>query len=75
MPTVTNHGDKFRQGLLQGAVYLTEASVIGVTLWSGYNLTGSHGGSLAMGAPLFLIAAVELTRVPLAAWGFGAWIR
>jgi hypothetical protein len=67
MPTVTNDNDTIRRRL-KGVLYTTEASVIAITAWSGYNMSTGHGGSMAMAMPLFLIAAAESVRVPLAGW-------
>jgi hypothetical protein len=53
---------------LMRALWMTEVSVIAITAGSGLNLSLGHGGSVAMAAPLFLISAVELVRIPLAGW-------
>jgi hypothetical protein len=45
-----------------------EICVIGVTGWAGANIALSGGGSLAMAAPLLLIAAAESLRIFVAGW-------
>ena len=64
----TTADDRSVRRTLKIGLYATEASVIAITAWSGYQLSIGHGGSAAMAAPLFLIAAVETMRVPLAGW-------
>ena len=62
------HPNELVRKRLMRALWMTEVSVIAITAGSGLNLSLGHGGSVAMAAPLFLISAVELVRIPLAGW-------
>ncbi len=61
------HDDLVQRRLLL-ALAAYEICVIGVTAWAGANIALSGGGSLAMAAPLLLIAAAESLRIFVAAW-------
>jgi hypothetical protein len=50
------------------ALLAYEVTVIGVTMWAGASIAIHGGGSLAMAAPLLLIAAAESLRIFVAAW-------
>ncbi len=50
------------------ALFAYESTVIAITMWAGANIALSGGGSLAMAAPLLLIAAAESLRVFVAGW-------
>jgi hypothetical protein len=61
------HDDAIQRRLFI-ALAAYEVCVIGVTAWAGANIALTGGGSLAMAAPLLLIAAAEALRIFVAGW-------
>ena len=45
-----------------------EAIAISVMVLAGFSIATSHGGTAIMAAPLLLIAAAEMMRIPLSGW-------